>query len=42
MKNIRTLADERIQKIEKRKPGTPFYCITWVYIIFVVAGTVID
>lgn len=42
MKSIRTLADKRIQNIKKHKPGTPFYCITWVYIILVFIGTAID
>lgn len=41
-KNVRIAAEERVIKINKYKPGTPFYCVSLVYFVIVLAATAID
>ena len=41
-KNVRIAAEERVIKINKYKPGTPFYCVSLVYFIIVMIATAID
>lgn len=42
MKNARVQANNRVIKIHKYLPATPFYCRTFFYWLFVIAGIVID
>lgn len=42
MKNARVQANNRVIKINKYLPATPFYCRTFFYWLFVIAGIVID
>lgn len=41
-KNARIAAEERVVKITKYKPGTPFYCVSFIYFMIVLAATAID